>query len=39
VREGSQSFTINCSQWTTGLYFVHLTINDAVVTERVLINR
>jgi Pregnancy-associated plasma protein-A/Secretion system C-terminal sorting domain len=39
VSEGSQSFTINCSQWTTGLYFVHLTINDAVVTERVLINR
>jgi Pregnancy-associated plasma protein-A/Secretion system C-terminal sorting domain len=39
VSEGSQSFSINCSKWTTGLYFVHLTINDTVVTERVLINR
>jgi Secretion system C-terminal sorting domain len=39
VSEGSQSFSINCSKWTTGLYFVHLTINDTVVTEQVLINR
>ena len=39
VSEGSQSFSINCSHWTTGLYFVHLTINETVVSERVLINR
>jgi hypothetical protein len=39
VSEGNQSFSVNCSNWTTGLYFVHLTINETVVTERVLINR
>lgn len=39
VTEGSQSFTVNCSAWVTGLYFVNLKINDEVVSERVLIQR
>ena len=39
VTEGSQSVTINCYNWTTGLYFVHLKVNDNEVMERVLIQR
>ncbi len=39
VTEGSQSFTINCNNWTTGLYFVHLKVNDELVSDRVLIER
>ena len=39
VTEGSQSFTVNCSTWTTGLYFVQLKVNEEVVSERVLIQR
>ena len=39
VTEGSQSFTVNCSSWTTGLYFVQLKVNEEVVSERVLIQR
>jgi Pregnancy-associated plasma protein-A/Secretion system C-terminal sorting domain len=39
ITEGSQSFTLSCSDWTTGLYFVHLKLNDSEVTERVLIER
>jgi hypothetical protein len=39
VNEGNQSFTVNCSKWTTGFYFVQLTVNDEVVSERILIER
>jgi Pregnancy-associated plasma protein-A/Secretion system C-terminal sorting domain len=37
VNEGSQSFNINCNNWTTGLYFVRLKINETIVNERVMI--
>lgn len=39
ITEGSQSFTLSCGDWATGLYFVHLKLNDNEVTERVLIER
>ena len=39
ITEGSQSITVNCNNWTTGLYFVHLKINENEVTQRVLIER
>jgi Pregnancy-associated plasma protein-A/Secretion system C-terminal sorting domain len=39
INEGNQQFSMNSSQWNTGLYFVRLTINETVVTERVVINR
>jgi hypothetical protein len=39
VNEGNQAFTVNCSSWTTGLYFVQLKVNEEVVSERVLIER
>ena len=39
VTEGSQSFTVNCGTWTTGLYFVQLKVNEDVVSEKVLIER
>jgi hypothetical protein len=39
VSEGSQLLNINCNNWTTGLYFVRLKINESVVTERILIQR
>ncbi|MBL7818775.1 MAG: zinc-dependent metalloprotease [Saprospiraceae bacterium] len=39
VTEGSQSFSIDCSSWVTGLYIAHLKVNDEVLTERILIQR
>jgi Pregnancy-associated plasma protein-A/Secretion system C-terminal sorting domain len=39
VSEGSQSFTLSCSDWVAGLYFVHFKVNEHEVTERVLIER
>jgi Pregnancy-associated plasma protein-A/Secretion system C-terminal sorting domain len=39
VNEGNQSFNFNCNNWTTGLYFVRLKINETVVNERVMIQK
>ena len=39
VSEGNQSFNINCNNWTTGLYFIRLKVNETVVTQRVLIQK
>jgi Pregnancy-associated plasma protein-A/Secretion system C-terminal sorting domain len=39
VNEGNQSFNVNCNNWTTGLYFVRLKINETVVSERVMIQK
>ena len=39
VYEGNQSFNINCNNWTTGLYFVRLKVNETIVNERVMIQK
>jgi Pregnancy-associated plasma protein-A/Secretion system C-terminal sorting domain len=39
VNEGSQTFNVNCNNWTIGLYFVRLKINESVVNQRIMIQR
>ena len=39
VNEGNQVFEVKCSDWSPGLYFVRMQVNEDVKTEKVIINR
>ena len=39
VNVGNQVFEVKCSDWSPGLYFVRMQVNEDVKTEKVIINR
>ncbi len=39
LNAGNQTFSLNCTTWATGIYFVHLQVNDDVVMQKFLIER
>ena len=39
IHEGSQSFEVKCHDWSPGLYFARLKVNDDVRTEKLIIQK
>ena len=38
INKGIQQFSIDCNDWSSGLYYVRIKMNDTIKTERVVIS-